>query len=179
MSYLVLKTIHLIAVVCWFAGLFYMGRLFIYHKEAEKKEKIEKNILQNQYKIMANRLMYIITWPSTIITSFFGFYMLYENSSLISLNWMKVKLVFVFILISYTFITQALLNQLNKNKIKFSDFTLRLWNEIATLLLISIISLAVLKSSISWLNSILIFIAIGITLMLLIRLYKFLLKKIN
>ena len=179
MSYLVLKTIHLIAVVCWFAGLFYMGRLFIYHKEAEKKEKIEKNILQNQYKIMANRLMYIITWPSTLITSFFGFYMLYENSSLISLNWMKVKLVFVFILISYTFITQALLNQLNKNKIKFSDFTLRLWNEIATLLLISIISLAVLKSSISWLNSILIFIAIGITLMLLIRLYKFLLKKIN
>ena len=177
MSYLVLKTIHLIAVVCWFAGLFYMGRLFIYHKEAEKKEKLEKNILQNQYKIMANRLMYIITWPSTIITSFFGFYMLYENSSLISLNWMKVKLVFVFILISYTFITQALLNQLNKNKIKFSDFTLRLWNEIATLLLISIISLAVLKSSISWLNSILIFIAIGITLMLLIRLYKFLLKR--
>ena len=177
MSYLVLKTIHLIAVVCWFAGLFYMGRLFIYHKEAEKKEKLEKNILQNQYKIMANRLMYIITWPSTIITSFFGFYMLYENSSLISLNWMKVKLVFVFILISYTFITQALLNQLNKNKIKFNDFTLRLWNEIATLLLISIISLAVLKSSISWLNSILIFIAIGITLMLLIRLYKFLLKR--
>lgn len=177
MSYLVLKTIHLIAVVCWFAGLFYMGRLFIYHKEAEKKEKLEKNILQNQYKIMANRLMYIITWPSTLITSFFGFYMLYENSSLISLNWMKVKLVFVFILISYTFITQALLNQLNKNKIKFSDFTLRLWNEIATLLLISIISLAVLKSSISWLNSILIFIAIGITLMLLIRLYKFLLKR--
>jgi putative membrane protein len=177
MSYLVLKTIHLIAVVCWFAGLFYMGRLFIYHKEAEKKEKTEKNILQNQYKIMANRLMYIITWPSTIITSFFGFYMLYENSSLISLNWMKVKLVFVFILISYTFITQALLNQLNKYKIKFNDFTLRIWNEIATLLLISIISLAVLKSSISWLNSILIFIAIGITLMLLIRLYKFLLKR--
>jgi len=177
MNYLVLKTIHLIAVVCWFAGLFYMGRLFIYHKEAEKKEKIEKNILQNQYKIMANRLMYIITWPSTIITSFFGFYMLYENSSLISLNWMKVKLVFVFILISYTFITQALLNQLNKNKIKFNDFTLRLWNEIATLLLISIISLAVLKSSISWLNSILIFMAIGIMLMLLIRLYKFLLKR--
>ena len=177
MSYLVLKTIHLIAVVCWFAGLFYMGRLFIYHKEAEKKEKTEKNILQNQYKIMANRLMYIITWPSTIITIFFGFYMLYENSSLISLNWMKVKLVFVFILISYTFITQALLNQLNKHKIKFNDFTLRIWNEIATLLLISIISLAVLKSSISWLNSILIFIAIGITLMLLIRLYKFLLKR--
>ena len=50
-----------------------MGRLFIYHKEAEKKETLEKNILQNQYKIMANRLMYIITWPSTIITSFFGF----------------------------------------------------------------------------------------------------------
>ena len=59
MSYLVLKTIHLIAVVCWFAGLFYLGRLFIYHKEAEKKLENSQKILQEQYKLMANRLMNI------------------------------------------------------------------------------------------------------------------------
>jgi len=53
MNYLVLKTIHLIAVVCWFAGLFYMGRLFIYHKEAEKKNDVEKKILQEMDELNA------------------------------------------------------------------------------------------------------------------------------
>lgn len=177
MSYLVLKTIHLIAVVCWFAGLFYLGRLFIYHKEAEIKPKKSQKILQQQYKLMANRLMNIITWPSTIITSFFGFYMLFKNTALLGLSWMKVKLIFVSILIIYTILSQKILNQLNKGTIKLNDLQLRLWNEGATLLLISIISLAVLKTSISWLKAIFIFLLIGITLMFLIKLYKRLLNK--
>ena len=177
MSYLVLKTIHLIAVVCWFAGLFYLGRLFIYHKEAEKKLENSQKILQEQYKLMANRLMNIITWTSTIISSFFGFYMLYKNTSLLGLSWMKVKLIFVSILIIYTILSQTILNQLNKGTIKLNDLQLRLWNEGATLLLISIISLAVIKTSISWLKAIFIFLLIGITLMFLINLYKRLLNK--
>jgi len=177
MSYLVLKTIHLIAIVCWFAGLFYLGRLFIYHKEAEKKPENSQKILQEQYKLMANRLMNIITWPSTIITSFFGFYMLFKNTALLGLSWMKVKLIFVSILIIYTILSQKILNQLNKGTIKLNDLQLRLWNEGATLLLISIISLAVLKTSISWLKAIFIFLLIGITLMFLIKLYKSLLSK--
>ena len=176
MSYLVLKTIHLIAVVCWFAGLFYMGRLFIYHKEAELKDKNTKNILQNQFKLMANRLMNIITWPATVISSFFGFYMLYQNPILIELDWMKVKLVIVSISIIYTVLTQVILNQLNKNEIELGDFYLRIWNEGATLLLISIISLAVIKTSVSWINAVLIFVLITLILLILIRLYK-LLKK--
>ena len=177
MSYLVLKTIHLIAIVCWFAGLFYLGRLFIYHKEAEKKPENSQKILQEQYKLMANRLMNIITWPSTIITSFFGFYMLFKNTTLLGLGWMKVKLIFVSILIIYTILSQTILNQLNKGTIKLNDLQLRLWNEGATLLLISIISLAVLKTSISWLKAIFVFLLIGITLMFLIKLYKRLLNK--
>ena len=177
MSYLVLKTIHLIAVVCWFAGLFYLGRLFIYYKEAEKKSKNSQKILQEQYRLMANRLMNIITWPSTIITSFFGFYMLFKNTALLGLGWMKVKLIFVSILILYTILSQIILNQLNKGVIKLNDLQLRLWNEGATLLLISIISLAVLKTSISWLKAICIFFLIGITLVLLIKIYKRLINK--
>lgn len=177
MSYLVLKTIHLIAVVCWFAGLFYLGRLFIYHKEAEKKPKNSQKILQEQYKLMANRLMNIITWPSTIVTSFFGFYMLFKNTALLGLSWMKIKLIFVSILLIYTILSQTILNQLNKGTIKLNDLQLRLWNEGATLLLISIISLAVLKTSISWLKAIFIFLLIGITLMFLIKIYKRLINK--
>ena len=177
MNYLVLKTIHLIAVVCWFAGLFYMGRLFIYHKEAEKKNDVEKKILQDQYKLMSNRLMYIITWPSTVVTSFFGFYMLYQNTILLELDWMKVKLILVSFLLLYTMIIQIFLKQLNKGNIRLSELGLRIWNEVATLLLISIISLAILKSSISWINAILTFVVIAIILMLLIRVYKNLIKK--
>ena len=84
--------------------------------------------------------MYIITWPSTVVTSFFGFYMLYQNTILLELDWMKVKLILVSFLLLYTMIIQIFLKQLNKGNIRLSELGLRIWNEIATLLLISIIS---------------------------------------
>jgi putative membrane protein len=68
-----IKALHIIFVITWFAGLFYIVRLFVYHVEAEKKEELAKRILQNQYKIMSKRLWYIITWPSAILASFFAF----------------------------------------------------------------------------------------------------------
>ena len=63
-----IKALHIIFVVSWFSGLFYIVRLFIYFAEAEKKEEPAKKILQTQYKIMSKRLWYIITWPSAILT---------------------------------------------------------------------------------------------------------------
>ncbi len=178
MSYLVLKALHIIFVVCWFAGLFYLGRLFIYFKEAENLKNEVQKILQKQYLIMTKRLMYIITWPSTILTTIFGWNMIYQNSMLLTLEWMKMKLLFVFILIIYTIISQILLNQMSAGKIKFSDKILRIWNELATLLLISIVFLAVLKIQISWFYAILYFVAITLVLLGLIKIYKkFYLKK--
>jgi len=103
--------------------------------------------------------------------------MLYQNTILLELDWMKVKLILVSFLLLYTMIIQIFLKQLNKGNIRLSELGLRIWNEIATLLLISIISLAILKSSISWINAILTFIVIAIILMLLIRVYKSLIKK--
>ena len=103
--------------------------------------------------------------------------MLYQNTILLKLDWMKVKLILVSFLLLYTIIIQIFLKQLNKGNIRLSELGLRIWNEIATLLLISIISLAILKSSISWINAILTFIVIAIILMLLIRVYKSLIKK--
>ena len=130
MSYLVLKTIHLIAVVSWFAGLFYVGRMFIYFKESALFEEKKKQILQDQFKLMTKRCMYIITWPSLALTTIFGLYMLHENQTLIYLDWMKVKLVFVAILIVYTAYCQKILNTIIKlNDISMSDFKLRLFNE--------------------------------------------------
>lgn len=98
--------------------------------------------------------------------------MIHKNPSLIYLNWMIVKLIFVTVLIFYTAYCQKIYFQMKKGSIKFSDFKLRLWNEFATLLLISIVSLAVLKTAMSWLKASVIFLVIGILLFSLIKIYR-------
>ena len=103
MNYLHLKSLHLIFMVCWFAGLFYVVRLFIYHKEAEKKEQGEKSILQSQYTLMSKRLLNIITWPSAFLTTVFGLSMLIENPVYLKQHWMHVKLSFILLLWLYTY----------------------------------------------------------------------------
>ena len=112
MSYLAIKALHLIFVICWFAGLFYIGRIFIYFKEAESKPNNEKKILQSQFLIMAKRLMYIILWPSVLLTSLFGWTMVYKNITLLELTWMKTKLILVGLLVVYVVVCQLLLNQM-------------------------------------------------------------------
>ena len=92
MSYLTLKALHLIFIICWFAGLFYIGRMFIYFKEAESKESQERKILQKQFLIMAERVMNIIIWPSVLLASTFGSVMIFYNQGLLDSLWMKTKL---------------------------------------------------------------------------------------
>nr|HRM11898.1 CopD family protein [Flavobacterium sp.] len=99
-----LKSLHLIFVTTWFAGLFYIVRLFVYQIEAAQKPSPEKEILQKQYKIMTYRLWYIITWPSAFLASIFAFWMLFFTDlgrSWLQMPWMHVKLGFVFALYLY------------------------------------------------------------------------------
>ena len=178
MRYLAVKALHLIFGICWFAGVFYIGWIFIYYKEAESKSENEKIILQNQFLIMAKRLMYIILWPSVLLTSIFGWIMVFRNPALLDLDWMKVKLVLVSLLLLYVIICQLLLNQMNNGKIITSEFKLRLFSEAATLFLISIVFIATLKNNISWIYATLYFFIISVILMFLVRLYKkYILKK--
>ena len=178
MSYLVIKALHLIFVICWFAGLFYIGRIFIYFNEAESKPNKEKKILQSQFLIMAKRLMYIILWPSVLLTSVFGWTMVYQNTALLELTWMKTKLILVGLLLIYVVVCQILLNQMKNGKIILSEFRLRLFSEGATLFLISIIFIATLKNNISWIYATVWFFIISIILMILVRTYKkYVLKK--
>ena len=93
------KALHIFFVVAWFAGLFYVPRLFIYHIEATKKASPEKEILTKQLKIMTRRLWYIISWPSAILTILCGVLMLTIIPSWILQKWMIVKLSFVALLI--------------------------------------------------------------------------------
>ena len=172
MELLYVKSLHIIFVITWFAGLFYMVRLFIYHVEAEQKDEPAKSILQTQYKLMAKRLWYIITWPSGILASLFAVWMLVLYPGYLTEVWMHVKLSFVFGLYFYHGVCHKIFNQLQNDEVKYSSFKLRMWNEVATLLLFAIVFTVVLKSAISWVWGVIGIILFGILLMLSIKLYK-------
>ena len=172
-----IKALHIIFVVTWFAGLFYIVRLFIYFAEAEEKEETAKSILQTQYKLMSKRLWYIITWPSAILASFFAFWMLYLEPSYLLMPWMHVKLSFVLALYFYHAGCHKIFIQQQKGIVKYTSFKLRIWNEVATILLFAIVFLVVLKSTISWIWGVVGIILFGVLMMLGIKLYKNIRKK--
>lgn len=172
MSYLYLKALHIIFVVTWFAGLFYIVRLFIYHVEAEDEDENAKAILQKQYQLMAKRLWYGITWPSAVLTAFFATWLLFKNPTFLSQPWMHIKLTFVVALYVYHFACQKIFSQLQRGVIKYTSFKLRMWNEVATVFLIAIVFLVVLKNSISWVWGLIGLIVFSGLLMLAIKGYK-------
>ena len=172
MDFLYVKALHIIFVVTWFAGLFYVGRLFIYHTEAEQKEEPAKEILQTQYKLMTKRLWYIITWPSAILASFFAFWMLYKNPVYLEMPWMHVKLTFVFALYFYHGFCHKIYKELQRDKINYSPTKLRIFNEAPTVILFAVIFLVVLKSAINWIWGVVGIILFGVLLMIGIRFYK-------
>lgn len=172
MDFLYVKALHIIFVVTWFAGLFYIVRLFIYHTEAEKKDETAKQILQTQYKLMQKRLWYIITWPSAVLASFFAFWMLYQNPIYLEMPWMHVKLSFVLALYFYHGACHSIFKQLQRDEIKYSALKLRIWNEVATIILFAVVFLVVLKSAINWIWGVIGIVLISILLMLSVRLYK-------
>lgn len=176
-NYTVWKALHIVFVVSWFAGLFYMVRLFIYHTEANTRPDEEKRILQDQFDIMQSRLWYIITTPAMILTVIFGTLMLIANPALLKMPWMHIKLTFVGILLVYHFICQGIMNRLKSKSSKWTSGHLRIWNEVATLLLVSIVFLVIMKTSLGWLGGVIGFFGVGISLMLGIKLYKKLRKK--
>jgi putative membrane protein len=167
-----IKALHLIFVITWFAGLFYIPRLFIYHIEANGKPQIEKEILINQFKIMTKRLWLIITWPSAILATGFAIVLFVLNPGLINFDWMKVKLVFVIILWVYHIKTDFIYKELQNDVINYSSKFMRYWNEGATIILFAVIFLITLKSSTNWIFGIFGIIFLSIFLILGIKLYK-------
>ena len=172
MYYNYIKALHLIFVITWFAGLFYIPRLFIYHTKASKKTKQEADILIRQLKIMSRRLWYIITWPSAILAIIFAIWLLILMPSWLLQSWMHLKLTFVALLIVYHLKTHRIFLKLQKNKIDYSEMFLRIWNEGATLLLFAIVFLAILKDGLHWIGGTLGILGLGVILFLGIRLYK-------
>ena len=167
-----IKSLHLIFVITWFAALFYIPRLFIYHIEASEKSSPEKEILTKQLKLMSKRLWYIISWPSAILCIFFALWLLHLNPALLQLSWMQVKLGFVVLLLGYHFKCHQIFSQLQQDEVKYSSNFMRIWNEGATLILFAIVFLVILKSAVNWIYGVVGIVLLGVLLMLGIRLYK-------
>ena len=164
--------LHIIFVVTWFAGLFYIVRLFIYHAEAEKKPEPEKGILQKQYKLMERRLWYGITWPSMLCTYVFGGWLLYESYGLNIPAWLLLKLSFVFGLTLYHVQCQVMFSKLQKDIVKYSSFKLRMWNEVATLFLVAIVFIVVKKDTLSYVWALIGLILFSLMIYLAMKIYR-------
>ena len=142
------KALHLIFVITWFAGLFYIVRLFVYQIEANEKPSPEREILLAQYKIMTYRLWYIITWPSAILATLFAVWLLYLSPAWLEMSWMQVKIVFVILLFAYHYKCHLMYLELQNEKVKYTSNFMRLWNEGATIILFAVVFLVILKKNI-------------------------------
>jgi putative membrane protein len=177
MTYLYLKSIHIIFVVSWMAGLFYIVRLFIYHTEANNKPEPDRTILQMQFSVMEKRLWNIITIPAMILTLISGVSMIWMNTALLKADWMQVKLGFVAGLLLYHFACQHIIKQLGNGVFKWSSSQLRIWNELATILLVAIVFTVILKTAIDWFYATVALILFAIIIMSAVRIYKYYRRK--
>ncbi len=172
--YLYIKALHIIFIVTWFAGLFYVVRLFIYNTEAQEKDPVARDILQQQFTIMIRRLWLGITWPSAILTLVLGLWNWYLLG--FTPGWLIIKLAFVVGLFGYHISLHILYLQQLRKEFRYSSQQLRIWNEAATLFLITIVMLVVVKQKISLLWGPAVLICLILVLLLFIRLYKSLRK---
>lgn len=167
-----IKSLHLIFIITWFAGLFYIVRLFVYQIEASQKPSPEKEIIGEQLKIMASRLWNIITWPSMILALFFGIWLISMRMFFLSDGWMQVKLVFVILLIIYQFKCHQIFKQLQNGVVKYSSNFMRLFNEAPTIILFSVVFLVILKDGVNWIYGTVGIIIFTILLMMGYKIYK-------
>ena len=141
------KALHIIGVVVWFSGLFYLGRLFVYHREAADRPAEQRRLFHEQFSLMEKRLWYAITWPGLVITVVMGLALIYFFGLP---PWLRVKLLLVLLLLGYHFLCGMIRQQLALEQYRLSSVQLRAFNEIPSLLLIGIVFVVVLKDQFSW-----------------------------
>jgi putative membrane protein len=170
--YPIIKAIHIIFVVSYFAGLFYIVRLFIYHTETQDKPETEQNILRSQFRMMEKRLWNIITVPAGILVLVSGITMLSINSALLSQPWMHIKLTAILLLVGYHLWSYKTIKEIQNDVFKMKSVKLRMMNEVATLLLFIIVFVVILKGGIiaHWYWILISFVAMGVLIMLIVRL---------
>jgi putative membrane protein len=169
-----IKALHVIFIVTWFSGMFYIVRLFIYNTEANEKEEPAKSILKQHFALMIKRLWLGITWPSAVLTLIFGGWVWSMLGDLP--QWLLIKLFFVGALYAYHFSLHYIYSQQRKGLFRYSSQQLRIWNEVATIFLVAIVMLAIVKNGMSLIWGLAGLILFVIVLMSGIRLYKMIRK---
>lgn len=147
MAYFWFKAFHLIGVVVWFAGLFYLVRLFVYHAEAVEQPEPAQTILKNQYELMEKRLYSIITTPGMLVTVAMAIGLISTEPEILKSGWLHAKLALVLVLIGYHHYCKRLMKQLASGTCKWTGQQFRALNEAPTVLLVTIVLLAVFKNS--------------------------------
>ncbi len=166
------KAVHIVFVISWMAGLFYILSLFIYHTEANDKPEPEKSILIKQFTKMEATLWKVIATPAMLISVLAGVTMLSLNPGLLQMDWMWVKLSFVVGLLIYHFICQLLVKQLKNNVFKLSSLQLRFWRELATIFMVAIVFTVILKSAINWIYGLIGIMGLALIIMIAVKWYK-------
>jgi putative membrane protein len=137
---LYVKAFHIISLVAWFAGLFYLPRLFVYHAETQDLISIER------FKIMERRLFFAITWPAALLTTLFGLWLIsYNTTYYLKAGWMHAKLGLVVFLWGYHLLCGHYVRLFAKDRSVKSPLFFRIFNELPTLLLVGIVILVVVK----------------------------------
>ena len=147
MAYYWFKAFHLIGVVVWFAGLFYLVRLFVYHAEAIQEPEPAQTILKQQYELMEKRLYDIITTPGMIVTVSMATGLIWTEPEVLKSGWLHAKLGLVLLLLVYHFFCGRIMKQLSNNECQWTGQQFRALNEAPTILLVTIVMLAVFKNS--------------------------------
>lgn len=170
-NYLIYKAIHVILVVSYFAGLFYIVRLMIYQTDTQKMEEPKRSILAEQYKFMQSRLWNVITVPAFTLMVIMGTLMLIKNQSLLNAGWMQFKLGMLLILFGYHFWCWKTLRELKNNIYKHSSVRLRMMNEVATILLFAIVFAVIQKGGFvqHWPWAIVSFGMVGAIIMIIVK----------
>jgi protoporphyrinogen IX oxidase len=145
MLHLYLKSFHIVGFVSWFAGLFYLVRMFVYHAEADSKPNHLKEDWKSEFIKMQNRVYKIICNPAMMITWTCGILMLINTPAFLQQGWMHVKLLLLVLLTGYHIWCKMIIKRLEKGLKAFDSFQFRLFNELPTLFLIAIVLLAVIK----------------------------------
>jgi protoporphyrinogen IX oxidase len=148
MTYLYLKALHVIAIVCWYAGLFYLPRLFVYDIEANGRNEPERSVLHSQLGIMQRRLYYGIMWPAMVVAWCAGIYLMVITGAYRE-PWFHFKFSMVILLTVFHLFVGKIRKQLVANNSQFNSKQMRIINEIPGVFLIGIVVTVYLKNAMS------------------------------
>ncbi len=147
MAYYWFKAFHIVGIVCWFAGMFYLPRLFVYHAEAYEQPEPARTILTQQYQVMEKRLYSIIMTPAMLLTITMAIGLVTTEPDILKQPWMHIKLACVLLLVGYHHVCKRIMKKLAANECQMTGQQFRWFNEFPTVFFVIVVMLAVFKTN--------------------------------